>query len=71
MEDKIRESVIFHCRDSLRNILSSVYGNKENVDEELIDVGAFSPQLSFLLPRMNDILTMFELMYIDNCGTSK
>ncbi|XP_023523833.1 pheophytinase, chloroplastic isoform X2 [Cucurbita pepo subsp. pepo] len=25
-------------RDSLRNILSSVYGNKENVDEDLIDI---------------------------------
>lgn len=42
MEIKIRGSIIFLRRDSLRNILSSVYGNKESVDEDLIDVGALS-----------------------------
>lgn len=40
MEVKIKECVIFLRRDSLRNILSSVYGNKESVDEDLIDVGS-------------------------------
>lgn len=27
-----------YCRDNLRNILLSVYGNKESVDEDLIEV---------------------------------
>lgn len=26
------------CRDTLRNVLLSVYGNKESVDEELVEV---------------------------------
>lgn len=26
------------CRDTLRNILMSIYGNKESVDEQLIEV---------------------------------
>ena len=30
------------CRDNLRNILLSVYGNKESVDEELVEVLLFS-----------------------------
>lgn len=49
MEDKIRENVILLRRDSLRNILSSVYGNKESVDEDLIDVGQFLPNLPLFL----------------------
>lgn len=71
MEDKIREGIIFLCRDSLRNILSSVYGNKENVDEDLIDVGFLSSQLTSLLPLSNVILILFELINIDNIRTSQ
>lgn len=30
--------VLMICRENLRNVLSSVYGNKESVDEELVEV---------------------------------
>jgi len=30
--------VLLICRENLRNVLSSVYGNKESVDEELVEV---------------------------------
>lgn len=30
--------VLLKCRENLRNVLSSVYGNKESVDDELVEV---------------------------------
>ena len=29
---------LYSCRENLRNVLLSVYGNKENVDDELVEV---------------------------------
>jgi len=31
-------ALLIICRENLRNVLSSVYGNKESVDEELVEV---------------------------------
>lgn len=36
------------CRDNLRNILLSVYGNKESVDDELVEVEFFSIHYIFV-----------------------
>lgn len=33
--------VLDFCRETLRNVLLSVYGNKEHVDEDLVEVIKF------------------------------
>lgn len=50
------------CRDNLRNILLSVYGNKESVDEELVEVEFFSIHYIFVA-----MLLQYLYIYIYIC----